>query len=120
MSRLLHRLSSFGVVLALLSALSLAAAGGAHRIAAPQGGAEVLALIYGQDAEVCGAVDGKSGLSQDCPVCHLVSAVMLPKPVQAVQPVVLRFTEVLGPSQAQRAADRPLDPAHGSRAPPLV
>lgn len=120
MSRILHRLSAFGVLLALLAALSLAAAGGAHRIAAPQGAAEVLALVYGQDAQICGAVGGSSGLSEDCPVCHLVSAVVLPEPTPSPEPQVLRFAEAVRPAQAQRAADAPLDPAHATRAPPLV
>lgn len=119
MSRLLHRLSAFGVLLTLLAALSLAAAGGAHRIA-PQGTAEALALVYGQDAQICGAVGGGSGLSQDCPVCHLVSAVVLAEPAALSKPQVLRFAEGVRPAQAQRAAETPLDPAHATRAPPLV
>ena len=119
MSRLLHRLSAFGVLLTLLAALSLAAAGGAHRIA-PQGAAEALALVYGQDAQICGAVGGGSGLSEDCPVCHLVSAVPLPSPAAAPKPLVLRFAELVRPAQAQRAADAPLNPAHATRAPPLA
>jgi len=120
MNRLLHRLSAFGVLLALLAALSLAAAGAAHRIAPPQGGEEVLALIYGQEAPICGAVGGSSGLSVDCPVCHLVSAVVLPEPAAAPKPLVLRFAELVRPAQAQRAADTPLNTAHATRAPPLV
>lgn len=120
MSRLLQRLSTFGVLLTLLSALSLAAAGGAHRIAPPQGAAEALALVYGQDAQICGAVGGGSGLSEDCPVCHLVSAVALPNPAAAPKPLVLRYAELVRPAQAQRAADAPLNPAHATRAPPLV
>lgn len=120
MSRVVHRLSTFGVLLTLLSALSLAAAGGAHRIALPSAAAEALALTYGQTAELCGTVGGKSGLSEECPVCHLVSAAVLPKPAAAAKPVVLRFAILTAPAAPQRAADSPLDPAHGTRAPPVA
>ncbi len=120
MNRLLRLLSSLGIMLTLLAALSLAAAGGAHRIAASDAAQEVLAQVFGQDAQICGEVGGKSGLSEECPVCHLVGAVVLPDATQSAKAVELRFVAAVVLPRAQRAADTPLDPAHGTRAPPSV
>ena len=91
MKSLLRLLSSFGVMVSLLAALSLAAAGGTHRIANMDTSQAAFMQAFGQEAEICGEVGGKSSVSPDCPVCHLVSAVVLPDPVQSPEGIELRF-----------------------------
>lgn len=120
MKSLLRLLSSFGVMVSLLAALSLAAAGGTHRIANMDTAQAAFMQAFGQEAEICGEVGGKSSVSPDCPVCHLVSAVVLPDPVQSPEGIELRFVAQVVLPQAQRAADTPFDPAHAMRGPPLV
>lgn len=66
------------------------------------------------------AAGGKSGLMPECPVCHLVGAVVPPDAAQGPMASQLRFVAEVVLPQAQRAAATPPDPAHRTRAPPLV
>jgi hypothetical protein len=118
---LLRRLfSTFGVALTLVAALSLVAAGGAHRMGRGDSAAEAIAAIYGSSAVICGDTEGPSQEGVDCPVCHLVGAAVLPEPVTGDRPMILVVVASTQVAQSQRAIDPPVDPSRSLRGPPLV
>lgn len=120
MDRSRRLMSTLGVALTLVAALSLAAAGGAHRMDRNDAAQEVFAAAYGISAEICGEGQGKSIANGDCPVCHLVSAALLPEPVTGDLATELRFVAAVVLPQSQRAIKTPTDPARSLRGPPVV
>lgn len=108
------------MALALLAALALSAAGGAHRLVRPDLAALTFTQSFGAAAEICGAPANRHSAAADCPVCHLVGVALLPKATGLAQRLALDFTTAAPLPEPQRTADTPLNPAHRLRAPPLI
>lgn len=120
MSLFRRLLSTLGVALTLVAALSLAAAGGAHRITRGDAAQEALVAAYGASADICDEGQGKGQIASDCPVCHLVGVAVLPEPASGDLAHELRFVaEVIQP-RAQRAVATSVDPARSLRGPPVI
>lgn len=120
MDRFRRIISTLGVALSLVAALSLAAAGGAHRMDRGDAAQEAFAAVYGFSADICGEGQGKGIASGDCPVCHLVGAALLPEPATGDLATELRFVAAVVLPQSQRAAQAPTDPARSLRGPPVI
>ena len=120
MDRIRRLISTLGVALTLVAAMSLAAAGGAHRIARIDAAQEAIAAVYGLSSDICGESQGKTVATGDCPVCHLVGAALLPEPATGDLATELRFVAEVVLPQSQRAIDTPTDPARSLRGPPVV
>jgi cytochrome c5 len=120
MDRIRRLISTLGVVLTLVAALSLAAAGGAHRMDLSDAAQEAFAAVYGVSADICGDDQGQGALNGDCPVCHLVAAALLPEPTTGDLATELRFVAAVVLPQSQRAIKTPTDPARSLRGPPVV
>jgi hypothetical protein len=120
MDRIRRLISTFGVALTLVAALSLAAAGGAHRMDRGAAAQEVIAAVYGVSADLCGEGQGKGITKSDCPVCHLVGAALSPEPATGDLRIEGRFVAQVVRPQSQRADESPADPARSPRGPPVV
>ena len=109
----------------LLVALSLLTVGFAHRpvmTSSDLAKADYLSSMGLTASDLC-AVPGDEGDGMDmgdCPVCHLVSSVLLPEPADSLKDVERRYAAVvLVPAQA-RVFGRTTNPATPVRAPPLA
>jgi hypothetical protein len=120
MDRIRRLISTLGLALTLVAALSLAAAGGVHRMDRSDAAAEAFAAVYGISAEICGDDQGTGAVNGDCPVCHLVGAALLPEPTTGDLATELRFVAAVVLPQSQRAIKTPSDPARSLRGPPVV
>jgi hypothetical protein len=120
MDRIRRIISTLGVALTLVAALSLAAAGGAHRMDRSDAAQEAFAAVYGFSADICGGGQGKAITNGDCPVCQLVGAALLPEPTTGDLATELRFVAAVVLPQSQRAIKTPTDPARSLRGPPVV
>lgn len=120
MDRIRRIISTLGVALTLVAALSLAAAGGAHRMDRSDAAQEAFAAVYGSSADICGEGQGKAITNGDCPVCHLVGAALMPEPTNGDLATELRFVAAVVLPQSQRAVEAPHDPARSLRGPPVV
>jgi hypothetical protein len=120
MNRFRRFLSMFGVVLTLVAALSLSAAGGAHRIVQADGAQEVFAAVWGQSASICGEESGKTARDAGCPVCHLVSAATTPEDATAAPAVDVVFAFAIEVSTTQWVTLPHRDLTRSPRGPPLI
>lgn len=120
MDQIRRLISSLGLALALVAALSLAAAGGMHRMDRTDAAQQAFAAVYGLSADICGDEQGKGTANNDCPVCHLVGAALMPEPATGDLATELRFVAQVVLPQSQRAIETPTDPARSLRGPPVV
>jgi hypothetical protein len=110
--------------MALLACLTLAivATGFAHR---PPSSADAAMQAYilagGAVTDLCGDADG-DGMPDHgpCPACQITASADLPPPLALVRDAGLVLLAEISAPRARPMAARALDPAHGSRAPPLV
>ncbi len=120
MDRIRRLISTLGLALSLVAALSLAAAGGLHHMDRSDAAAQAFAAVYGVAADICGDDQGKGASNGDCPVCHLVGAALLAEPTTGDLATELRFVAAVVLPQSQRAIKTPTDPARSLRGPPVV
>ena len=120
MDRIRRLITTLGVALTLVAALSLAAAGGAHRMDRSDAAQEAFAAVYGVSADICGDDQGEGAAKGDCPVCLLVGAALLTEPASGDLATELRFVAAVVLPQSQRAITTPTDPARNPRGPPVV
>lgn len=113
-------LSQCGAVLALVAALSLAGASGAHHFDRQDAAQLALAQFYGvASLEICGDTGGPVAKGSGCPVCHLVGAVLLPEIGEGpARPLTLSIA-VAVTATSQIVPGPRINRAHGTRAPPL-
>lgn len=117
----LLRIRLFGLLVTALLTLSVTAAAWAHR--APSADEEALRAFFlsgGSYGDLCGGADHAGPGGDDCPLCRLHDATVLPGP-----PLVpAQAAQGQGVSLAVPAWTAPFlavsGPAHGARAPPSV
>lgn len=105
-----------------LIAFALVAVGFGHRMpTASDVALENYVLSGGDLSALCGDMgDDEQAMTGDCPACHIVAATILPDPPVSVFKADLIFVaKIVAPCQ-DRARRAVLDPAHGTRAPPLA
>lgn len=106
-----------------LLALALAATGFAHRTPSAQEPALQSAWLMagGNWSGFCGEPGSDGQRSHvKCPACQLTGAADLPTAPAMAQGGMPRLLAVLAPPAAEAPPRPVLDPAHGSRAPPLA
>jgi hypothetical protein len=120
MDRIRRLISTLGLALTLVAALSLTAAGGAHRIARSDAAQEAIVAVYGVSSGICGEGQGKGPSNGDCPVCQLVGAALMPEPATGDLATELRFVAEAVLPRSQLAIESPDDPARSLRGPPVA
>lgn len=108
-----------GLMLVMVLAVATALAGLAHRAPAVDEQARVAAALAGYDLEdLCG--DLPAGHGNSCPFCTLVATPPVSSPHCLLRDADLRLVaEVVAPRES-RAVRPVLDPARGTRAPPVA
>ena len=110
--------------MALLACLTLAlvATGFAHRAPSSEDAAmQAYVLAGGAVTDLCGDADG-DGMPDhgSCPACQITASADLPPPPALIRDAGLMLLAEITAPRASTLAARVHDPAHSSRAPPLV
>jgi len=109
------------VILAVI-AMGLAATGFAHRVpSADDSARQSFVLAGGAVSELCVDAEGHGPSDHgDCPACHIVGSVDLPPAMFGLRDANLAFVAAVVAPRESRAVRSVLDPARGTRAPPLA
>ena len=107
-----------GLILAIVTGLTLAAAGLGHRL--PSASELTLKVAGLSNADICGqSPDGTSGRDHPCPAC-LAGLAMLPAAATALAPTHLALDFRLHLPRGIAANPQQQLPGHPSRGPPLA
>lgn len=118
--RIIHGIRGVGLI-ALLT-VALVAAAFSHRLPrASDIAIESYVLAGGDISDICGDMgpDGKVS-HQDCPACRIVGSAILPDAPLSIAEVNFVFVATVVAPRESRAIRTVLDPARGTRAPPLA